>query len=155
LKKILFICTGNSCRSAMAQAYMEKRLKELKRKDVTVSSAGIFPHPGMLATAETQQILAEEGIDILGHAAKKVTDSEIREADMIFAMEDIHKRYLISRDPQAEKKTYLLKDFKKIGDFSESDSPNIDDPIGKSIDFYRKTFAVIKEAVENILREVT
>jgi protein-tyrosine phosphatase len=138
----------------MAAAYLEKRVKELGRKDIIISSAGIAPFPGMQATREAQQVLKEEGADISNHVARKITDMEIREADLIFAMEDIHRRYLLSKDPETAGKTYLLKDFKKIGDFNTSDSSSIQDPIGKNIDFYRKTFSVIKEAIERVLKEI-
>ncbi len=123
----------------MAAAYLAKRLKDLKKENITISSAGISPFSGMRATAEACQVTKEEGMDISDHRARKITDPEIREADLIFAMEDIHKRYVLEQYPHAANKTYVL---------------NIADPIGMSMDFYRKTFASIKEAVENILKEI-
>lgn len=137
--KILFVCTGNSCRSAMAKAYMEKRLKDLKKEGITVSSAGISPFPGMHATKEAQEVLRREGVDISGHVARKLTDSEIRESDLIVVMEEIHRRYILEKDPRAKNKIRLL---------------NIADPMGKDMDFYDETFAAIKEAVEKILKEL-
>ena len=138
----------------MAKAYLEKRLKDLKKEGITVSSAGISPFPGMRATEEAQQVMKEEGADIRDHAARRLTESDIHEAGLIFVMEDIQRQYILDKDQNAKKKTYLLKDFKKMGDFSASYHHNIEDPIGKNIDFYRKTFAVIKEAVEGILKEI-
>lgn len=123
----------------MARAYLEKRLKDLKKRDITVSSAGISPFPGMHATKEAQEVLRKEGVDISDHVARKLTDLEIREADFIFVMEEIHKRYILEKDPQAEKKIRLL---------------NIADPVGRDMDFYEKNFAAIKEAIEKILKEI-
>ncbi len=138
----------------MAEAYLEKRLKELGKKGISVSSAGISPYPGMSATEEAKKVMKEEGADLSGHIARKLTDLAIREADLIFVMEEIQKRYILGIDPSAEEKTYLLKDFRKIGDFATSNEPDIKDPIGKDIHFYKKTFAIIKESVERILDEI-
>ena len=152
--KILFVCTGNSCRSAMAEAYLKKRLNDLGKKEISISSAGISPYAGMGATEEAKEVVEKEGADLSGHLARKLTFLAMREADLIFVMEDIQKRYVLEMDPAAAKKTYFLKDFKRIGDFTISDDPGIPDPIGKDIHFYEKTFAVIKEAVERILDEI-
>ena len=138
----------------MAKGYLEKRLKELGKTGIEVSSAGIAPFPGMEATEEAKQVTAEEGGDISGHCASKITEPAIRESDLIFAMETRHKQYVIGKCPEAEDKTYLLKDFKKIGDLETSEDPNIVDPSGKHISFYRKVFSVIKESVERLLKEI-
>jgi len=152
--KILFVCTGNSCRSAMAEGYLEKRLKELGKSGVEVTSAGIAPVPGMKATEEAKQIVIDEGGSVSDHVARRITDLAIREADLIFVMENLHKQCILGMDPKAAKKTYLLKDFKKLGNFEASEDPNIRDPIGQNIDFYREVFLIIKESIERILKEI-
>jgi protein-tyrosine phosphatase len=138
----------------MAEAYLRKRLKDLNKKDITVVSAGIAPYPGMAATEETKEVIKKEGVDLSEHVARKLTALEIREADLIFVMEELQRRHILEIDATAAKKTYFLKDFKKIGDFTASEDPDIPDPIGKNVDFYKKTFAVIKEAVERVLNEI-
>ena len=138
----------------MAEAYLEKRLSDLGKKGISVSSAGISPYPGMRATEEAKKVVEGERADLSGHIARKLTDLAVREADLIFVMEDIQKRYVLEMDPHAAKKTYFLKDFRKIGDFTISDDPNIPDPIGKDIHFYKKIFEIIKESVERILDEI-
>lgn len=152
--KILFVCTGNSCRSAMAEGYLKKRLKELGRDDIEVSSAGLMLLVGLEATEEAKQVAKEDGADLSGHRTRVLTGAEIEEADLIFVMEERHKEYIVKKCPKAAKKTYLLKDFNKLGDFKTSDDPNTPDPIMKNIDFYRNTYSIIKESIERILQQI-
>ena len=142
--KILFVCTGNSCRSAMARGYLEKRLKDLGKTGIEAFSAGVAPLVGMCATEEARQVIMEEGGDISGHYARKITELSIREADLIFVMERAHRQYILGKDSKAANKTYLLKDFQKIGNFELSDDPDIKDPIGKDINFYKEAFSTEK-----------
>jgi protein-tyrosine-phosphatase len=138
----------------MARGYFEKRLRELGKQGIEVSSAGIAPLTGMEATQEAKHVVREEGADISGHRARMITERDIQNSDLIFVMENRHKQFILEKYPEATKKTYLLKDFKRFGDFATSKSPDIPDPIGKDINFYRKTFSVIKESIERILKKV-
>ena len=138
----------------MAKGYLERRLKELGKAGIEVSSAGVAPLANMRATEEARQIIIEEGGDISDHYARKITELNIREADLIFVMERGHKEYIAGKDPEAVKKTYLLKDFQKLGNFELTDDPDIGDPIGKDISFYRKVFSIIKDSVERMLKEI-
>ena len=138
----------------MAKGYLEKRLKDLGRKDIEVSSAGIISLPGARATEETEQIIKEAGGDISNHVARKITELEVKEADLIFVMEGRHKKYILDYFPGAEKKVYFLKCFKEIGNFEIPDDCEIKDPIGKDINFYKEVFSAIKDSIERILRQV-
>lgn len=152
--KILFVCTGNSCRSIMAKGYLEKRLKELGKEGITVSSAGVAALPDMQATEEAKQVVKEESGDISNHRARRLSDADVKESNLIFVMENLHREYIVSKYPKAVNKTYLLKDFKKLGNFDFSKDSDIADPIAKDIDFYRKIFSIIKESIEKVLKEV-
>ena len=152
--KILFVCTGNSCRSPMAKGYLEKRLKELGKEGIEVSSAGVASLMGREPTEEAKQVATEEGADISGHRARLATEFDIKESDLIFVMENGHRQYIVNKYPKAVKKTYTLKDFKKLGDFDTSEDSDIPDPIGKDINFYRNIFSVIKESIERVLKEI-
>lgn len=143
-KIVLFVCTGNSCRSVMAKAYMEKRLKEKDRRDVIILSAGILGLNNMGPTAETRQVLQKEGIDVNNHRSSKVNAEMVKKSDIILVMERIHEERILELAPQAKTRVFLLKEFAKIeGDGSTS----IADPIGNSLEFYERTFKIIKEAV--------
>jgi len=142
-KTVLFVCTGNSCRSVMAKALLEKKLKEKNRNDVEVLSAGIMMLGGLSATEETKEVLRNEGIDVSGHRSQRITRDIIKKSDIILIMDKLHEARVLEIVPEVRNRLFLLKEFARIS----GNNLDIVDPIGKPLEFYEKTFDIIKEAV--------
>lgn len=145
-KKVLFVCTGNSCRSVMAAAYLDKLLKNQSRSDIEVDSAGMMALEGMGASFETREVMVAEGMNVAGHRTQKVTKKLIDGSDIILVMEKIHEERILQLAPEAKNRLFLLKEFARIND----SNLNIADPIGGSFKFYQEVFITIKDAVERI-----
>ena len=150
--RVLFVCTGNSCRSVMAQGLLQHELKRLAsrlREPVDVSSAGAFAIDGLPASKETLELLQAEGIDCFAHMSRHLTDQMIRQADLILTMEHLHLEEILRRVPEAKGKAHLLKTY-GLPNPSAEPNPNIPDPIGKPVEVYEVCFATIKDAVARV-----
>jgi len=130
----------------MAQALLEKRLRDLGRPDIEVLSAGVMKAAGLGATEETKALLKAEGIDASGHRSQQITREMVKKSDIILVMERLHEERILQLFPEVKNRLFLLKEFAKIRD----DSLDIADPIGRQMEFYQNTFVTIKEAIERI-----
>jgi len=153
IDSILFICTGNSCRSAMAEGLMRKRLYELGKDSIDVRSAGIRALNGLAPTDETIAVMREDGVDVSDHQTKNVTADMIKKAGLILTMEPIHKDEIIRLVPEAASKTYLLKEYESQSKINPKGF-SIHDPIGKPVEEYRVTRDEIKSEIERFVEKL-
>lgn len=149
-KSILLVCTGNSCRSVMAEGILRKYLKESGRDDIEVISAGVHAIDGMNPTKETIEVMNKEGIDVSNFKSKGLTDELIKKADLILVMASHHMDDIINRVPEAAQKIHILKQFGVKYEAKACEDLDIADPIGRDKNFYEEIFAAIKKEMKRI-----
>ncbi|MBN2453175.1 MAG: low molecular weight protein arginine phosphatase [Candidatus Omnitrophica bacterium] len=152
INSVLFVCTGNSCRSVMAEGLMRKRLRELGKENISISSAGTSTLDGLSPTDGTIMVMKEEGIDVSGHRSRSLTADMIKKAGLILTMEESHKDEVLRIFP-AVAKTHVLKKYENT-DEGGSAAQGIRDPIGGSIETYRAIKDEIKREIERFVKKL-
>ena len=146
--KVMFICTGNICRSAMAEWLLKKKLEEKNRNDIEVYSCGIYAENGDVPTYEAKRVMKEEyGIDISKHRATNIRNSKIKEMDLILCATASHKIAVLDMYPELEGKVFTMKEYVNY-EREYHDSINIKDPWGYDIETYRACVAEIEECID-------
>ncbi|MFC1570189.1 low molecular weight protein arginine phosphatase [Candidatus Omnitrophota bacterium] len=146
IKHILFVCTGNSCRSIMAEGYMNKRKKE-EGLDIEVKSAGTIGLKGLEPTREALKLLEKEGAETGDLASKPLNEELINWSDLILVMEPEHKARILEMVPEYEGKVTYLGEFNP-----EKGDMIIPDPIGRPLAFYRASFRLIRQSIEELIK---
>ena len=144
MKNILFVCTGNTCRSPMAEGLLRHALRD--DKSFRILSAGVAANSGAPANPETVTILRESGIDLENHLSRPITSDLVREAMLILAMTDVHKEIILELFPEAGERVFLLGEFSRDPAFHE-----IPDPIGGGRAAYIETRDAIVSAIPALL----
>jgi len=147
-KTVLFVCTGNSCRSVMAEYLLRDAAKD--RDDIESVSAGTGVLMRTQASLDAVAILKEDNIDATNHLSQPLTSLLLKKADLICVMTRAHRSQILDRIPEVEKRIYLLKEFSSLPSEIE-ENQDVPDPIGTSRESYRECFNIIKKAVNKIV----
>lgn len=148
---VLFVCTGNTCRSVLAEYLMKK----MAPADIEAGSAGIYANPGFPIPASIFQLMQEEDIKNFNHTPRPVTQELVGAATLILAMERAHKNFLLAQFPQAANKIFLLKEFAANAKAPpEGNHWEIGDPIGAQGQIYKHCRDEIKESVKKTIARI-
>ena len=141
MKTVLFVCTGNTCRSPMAQALFNA--KNPKPEQFTAVSAGLYTCDDLPASENAIQAMAEMGIDLSHHKSRILTEEIAAQADYIVCMTAVHYDRLIHAFPAYESKIFTIAPH------------DISDPFGGNLETYRACAQELSQAVAGVLQQLT
>ncbi len=170
IQRILFVCTGNTCRSAMAEALFRKMLQDELGEAaaaIEVLSAGTWTFDGSAASPNAITVMAEAGIDLSGHRSRQITTDLLQSVDLILTMTEEQKEDVLQLAPTVGERLFTLIEFATavngLEDSAENDavssqnwpaSRNINDPYGLSVADYRDCAAEIRGYLELVLQKI-
>lgn len=149
MKRVLLVCTGNICRSPLAEAIMRRELEQLGRTDIEVTSAGTGAWDGAPASEGAYLVALEHGLDLSAHRARLLTRDLVQQADLILTMARHHRARV--EELGGDGRTYVL------GEYAGRTGPEaeISDPFGGELEVYRRTYEELEELIKSAVQRLT
>ncbi|MBS3887023.1 MAG: low molecular weight protein arginine phosphatase [Dethiobacter sp.] len=146
-KCLLFVCTGNTCRSPLAKVLTEAALRASGVDGWEVASAGLAAHPGMAASAEAGAVAREAGLDLALHRAKPLSAELLARAELVLVMTAGHKTALLAGAAGYADKIYTVKEYLSF-------AGDVADPFGGGLASYRQTAQELHSLVSLLVEKL-
>ncbi len=141
--KIVFVCTGNTCRSPMAEVLLKNEIELRNWKGIAVASAGIKAKRGDSINPKSAQVLSENGLSVTEFKATKLSDRLLRDAYAIVCMTESQREYLLDARWNALRKVGAEEIENNVYSFAELVGYEVPDPYGRDIECYRYVYRLL------------